>query len=177
MRNRHSFLLSFLLIVVVSCSTQEEPIPEETPILPLLADFQVAQSKWVPRKLSIGYDTIDNHIVVSAKNEESLWYMILENNSRTIDFTRPFNTENYSLDYPDFFQATFRLNSSEPGGSIWMATNFNQLVRFEISEIYEDSGYKYCAGSIEIYTRGDQIPLTLRIAGNFKNVSYGTLAR
>lgn len=175
MNSKHSFFFIFILTVVVSCSTQEEPIPEEVPTLPLLTNIQVAQSKWVPQKMTIGYDSIDNRIAVIAKNREASWYMILENNSKTIDFSKPFNIKDYSLEYPDSFDARYGKISSESPSPYWVANHLNQLIRFEITEVYKDSIHIYCAGRIEIYTSGDQIPRTLRIAGDFRNVPYGTL--
>ena len=176
MRNKHSFILFFFLSLAVSCSTEEEePLLEKIPTLPLLTDFQVAQSKWVPEKMTIGYDTIDNRIAVIAKNREASWYMILEKNSKTIDFSKPFNIKDYSLEYPDSFDARYGKISSESPSPYWVANHLNQLIRFEISEIYQDSGGIYCAGRVEIYASGDQLPKTLRIAGDFKNVPYGTL--
>lgn len=174
MKSKHSFILFFFLSLVVACSTEEEePLPEEIPTLPLLTDFKVAQSKWVPEKMTIGYDTIDNRIAVIAKNREASWYMILENNSKTIDFSKPFNIEYDSLEYPDSFEATYRKLSSESPSPYWVANHLNQLIRFEISEIYQDETYTYCDGRIDIYASGDQLPKTLRIAGDFKNVPYG----
>ena len=163
-------------MLAVACSTQEEPIPDAPPpLLPLLTDFQIAQSKWTPRKMTIGYDTIDNRIGVIAKNGEASWYMLLGNYSKTIDFSKPFNVEDYSLEYPDSFEATYTKIGSASPSPYWVANRFTQLIRFEITEIYQDSIYTYCAGSIEIYASGDHLPRTLRIAGNFKNVPFGTL--
>lgn len=172
MKSKHSFFL-YLILVIVSCSPEEEPIPEEIPRLPLLTDIMVAQSKWVPKRMTIGYDSIDNRIAVVAKNGEGSWYMLLGNNSKTIDFSKPFNTDDYALEYPDTFEATYRKISSESPSPYWVANRFSQLGRFEISEIYQDSIYTYCAGRIEIYTNSDHIPRTLRIAGDFRNVPYG----
>lgn len=171
MKSIHTLIFLPLLIFGISCDTTDDPTPDESPDLPVITDFEVAQSQWVPQWIIVAYDTVTNSIGVNTSNEESFWSILLENKSNPqIDFTNPFNTEDYSLDFPDKFIGDFGLKGSESGKPIWKANRIDELLVLEISAIYEDSEKTYCSGRLEFFARGDQNPFTLRVTGNFENV-------
>lgn len=172
MKSIHTLIFLPLLIFVISCDTTGDPTPDESPDLPVITDFEVAQSQWAPQWITFFYDSVSNSASVSSSNEESFWNMRLENSSEPkIDFKNQFNIDDFALSFPDEFSGTFGLKSSEPGGGDkWRGNTLDELVIFEITKVHYEEKKGYCSGRIDFYTRGDQNPFTLRIRGSFENV-------
>lgn len=171
MKSIHSLIFIIPLIFVISCDTTDDPTPDESPDLPVITDFQVAQNNWVPNLITVYIDTVSNILAWNASNQDSYWYFTLDlNDQNQTDLTDAFEMDNTTIAFPDKFLGTYGLKDSSSQGPAWFANKTDELISLIVSNIYDVSGKKYCSGYLAFQTSGEVNPKTLRVVGSFENV-------